>query len=184
MNEQSTCNLSKCLDTHYVEDKNKSVTCEKGVWKGELKCLPKSATCNGEPANIKNGKIKCEQISKDAGTGHYLGGTTCIVSCNEGYIEKDKQIQCVVDNKNKAVGKWEPASCLRLEYCRGLPNITNGKVSCIESSKVRDIDGYFVNSDCRVSCVSGYSMEGIVQCNEDPKSETKGTWIVGECGKY
>ncbi|XP_060576876.1 sushi, von Willebrand factor type A, EGF and pentraxin domain-containing protein 1-like [Ruditapes philippinarum] len=122
----------------------------------------------------ENGDINCDN-------GDMIYGTTCTVSCKSGfYVSGTSNMLC---QKN---GYWSPGSTpnCKPKTCRGLPNISNGRISCYNNKMVFD-------NVCEVVCDEGFRAIGnhLIRCNSEGqwgalptcKDILPPTFLRGEC---
>jgi len=186
MNEGASCNVMKCLATHFIQFPS-TTRCENGNWTNLLTCSPKNATCVvADIPKVLNGDVDCEGNEKDKATGNYLGGSLCELTCQTGYL-KTGAVQCISSSPSQGTAKgiWtKDATCIKDERCdkKKLPQISNGKIECKKSTRrfkptLSNFDGVVVTVNlpnnllsraelveagtvCNIKCDSGYEISG------------------------
>ena len=105
-NEGVSCTLNSCLGD-YVPLEPSTMTCKAGSWQpGQLSCIPTSTPCHlSDLADPSNGEVDCSEAEKVIMSEEkVMGGQTCPVSCNSGYIPSKQTVQCVD-------GTWTDIEC-------------------------------------------------------------------------
>ncbi|XP_067650023.1 sushi, von Willebrand factor type A, EGF and pentraxin domain-containing protein 1-like [Haliotis asinina] len=130
--QDDVCHL-RCSSGYKPSSTTSDVRCQLGAWSAGVPCV--EIRCPSPPA-AAHGSLNCSSADHEV-------GSTCNLTCTEGYQPSVHTITCLPD------ATWsEPISCRGIR-CPRLSAVSHGSFRCSSETST-------VGSTCRLTCVAGY----------------------------